>query len=150
MDGGAAVRRVVQVLLALVAGGAAAFELSWTTVDGGGTTWAAGGGFTLGATVGQPDAGRAAGAGFAVEGGFWPGVLEEPGWTVPTLRIDLVAGLPHVYWPADTTNALLSASVHVNDPAWSVVTSPPTLVGAEWRVSVGGATGAVFRLENGP
>ena len=48
--------------------------LPWFSVDGGGGT-SAGGDFTLDGTVGQPDAGgKLTGGGFAVEGGFIPGV----------------------------------------------------------------------------
>jgi hypothetical protein len=67
---------LVAVLLVLAVPSAHAqgsYELSWWTVDGGGITGASGGGFTLGGTVGQPDAGGPlAGGLFSVSGGFWP------------------------------------------------------------------------------
>ena len=34
------------------------YDLNWHTVDGGGYTWSSGGTYTLGGTMGQPDAGR--------------------------------------------------------------------------------------------
>ncbi len=37
------------------------FGLSWWTADGGGATFSTGGGYQLGGTVGQPDAGSASG-----------------------------------------------------------------------------------------
>ncbi|MCS6923272.1 MAG: hypothetical protein NZM10_02725, partial [Fimbriimonadales bacterium] len=44
----------------------------WWTIDGGGVTFAAGGGFNLGGTVGQPDASNAlTGGSFNLTGGFW-------------------------------------------------------------------------------
>jgi hypothetical protein len=49
------------------------YDLSWHTVNGGGVTFATGGGFSLGGTAGQPDAGNHAGAGFTLSGGFWFG-----------------------------------------------------------------------------
>ena len=50
------------------------FELSWTTLDGGGTTTATGGGFELCGTIGQPDAGwTLAGGAYSLTGGFWVG-----------------------------------------------------------------------------
>ncbi len=51
------------------------FELTWHTVEGGGRTFAAAGGFSLGASVGQADAadGLAGGAAES-DTGFWPGV----------------------------------------------------------------------------
>lgn len=53
------------------------YDLSWHTNDGGGTTSAAGGAYSLGGTVGQPDAGDASGGAYALTGGFW-GVANLP------------------------------------------------------------------------
>jgi hypothetical protein len=49
------------------------YDLTWSTVDGGGATWSEGGGYSLGGTVGQPDAGVLSGGGYTLAGGFWPG-----------------------------------------------------------------------------
>ncbi len=50
------------------------YDLSWSTIDGGGQMWSTGGGYELGGTVGQPDAGVAlTGGGWTLTGGFWPG-----------------------------------------------------------------------------
>jgi hypothetical protein len=49
------------------------YDLSWHTIDGGGYTWSAGGTYTLGGTVGQPDAGKLAGGTYTLGGGFWQG-----------------------------------------------------------------------------
>jgi len=54
------------------------YELSWWTVDGGGGTWSIGGGFQLGGTAGQPDAGVLAGGGYTLGGGFWRGGEAPP------------------------------------------------------------------------
>lgn len=49
-----------------------AFELSWTTLDAGGSTVASvGGDFELAGTVGQPDSGLSTEADFELFGGFW-------------------------------------------------------------------------------
>jgi hypothetical protein len=48
------------------------FDLSWSTVDGGGYTFSQGGGYTLGGTVGQPDAGVLSDGSYTLTGGFWP------------------------------------------------------------------------------
>ena len=63
------------VALAQSGGG---YDLSWWTVDGGGATFSTGGGYTLGGTAGQPDAGELAGGSYILGGGFWGGgaVLE--------------------------------------------------------------------------
>ncbi|MCS7283264.1 MAG: hypothetical protein RMK65_06150 [Anaerolineae bacterium] len=56
------------VALAQTGGG---YDLSWWTVDGGGYTWSEGGGYSLGGTIGQPDAGVLQGGGYTLVGGFW-------------------------------------------------------------------------------
>ena len=51
------------------------FDLTWSTIDGGGAMNSSGGTFSLSGTVGQPDAQVApvmAGAGYELTGGFWP------------------------------------------------------------------------------
>lgn len=48
------------------------------TVDGGAGT-AAGGAFSIEASIGQPDAGAHFAFGFALDGGFWGGALEDGG-----------------------------------------------------------------------
>lgn len=49
----------------------AQYSLGWFTIDGGGTTGAAGGSYTLRGTAGQPDAGFLTGSSYALSGGFW-------------------------------------------------------------------------------
>ena len=53
------------------------YDLSWWTVDGGGTTSGTGGGYSLGGTAGQSDAGMLAGGGYTLAGGFWGGTAVE-------------------------------------------------------------------------
>jgi hypothetical protein len=53
--------------------GSASYDLTWSTVDGGGTTFSTGGSYTLGGTAGQPDAGQLAGGSYTLAGGFWGG-----------------------------------------------------------------------------
>jgi hypothetical protein len=50
------------------------YDLSWWTVDGGGGTWSSGGGYRLGATIGQPDAGDLSGGACNLCGGYWCGL----------------------------------------------------------------------------
>jgi hypothetical protein len=57
-------------LVALAQGG---YELSWWTVDGGGQMYSIGGGYELGGTIGQPDAGVLTGGDYTLGGGFWRG-----------------------------------------------------------------------------
>ena len=56
---------------------AAQYDLSWHTVDDGGTSAAVGDDFEVGSTTGQPDAGSMAGSDFILAGGFWP-VFQGP------------------------------------------------------------------------
>ena len=74
-------RRVIPVLgvcgLVLVLSALAlaqdGYDLSWWTADGGGYTFSTGPGYSLGGTIGQPDAGVLTGPGYTLSAGFWPG-----------------------------------------------------------------------------
>ena len=51
------------------------FEITWYTIDAGGTMSSTGGSYELSGTIGQPDAGaEMSGGSFSLTGGFWPGV----------------------------------------------------------------------------
>lgn len=52
--------------------------LTWRSFDGGGVAFANGGGYRLGATIGQPDAGSLAAGNFTLRGGFWIGGQANP------------------------------------------------------------------------
>lgn len=47
------------------------FDLSWSTVDGGGGH-STGGAYVLSGTIGQADAGELRGGDYNLQGGFWP------------------------------------------------------------------------------
>src|SRR5438045_6444519 len=47
------------------------YDLSWSTIDGGGGTFSTGGSYSLGGTIGQPDAGSMSGGAYTLTGGFW-------------------------------------------------------------------------------
>ena len=53
------------------------YDVSWYTIDGGGHTWSSGGTYSLGGTIGQPDAGDLAGGNYTLGGGFWEGEAGE-------------------------------------------------------------------------
>ena len=57
--------------LAFVAVARSQFELTRSTIDGGGVMFVAGGDLELCGTIGQPDAGKMTGGGFQLTGGFW-------------------------------------------------------------------------------
>lgn len=47
------------------------YDLSWNSIDCGGETFITGGGYTLGCTSGQADAGPLSGSGYELYAGFW-------------------------------------------------------------------------------
>ena len=53
------------------------YDLSWSTIDGGGMMFSTGGGYSLGGTMGQPDAGTLSGGGYTLAGGFWSGAAVQ-------------------------------------------------------------------------
>ena len=61
---------LVPAVLAQSGGG---YDLTWSTVDGGGAMSSVGGSYSLAGTAGQPDAGWISGGVYAVSGGFWGG-----------------------------------------------------------------------------
>ena len=71
---------LASVTLAQSGGG---YDLSWSTIDGGGATWSEGGGYALGGTLGQPDAGTLTGGGYTLAGGFWGGGAARYGIYLP-------------------------------------------------------------------
>ncbi len=68
------------------------YDLSWGTIDGGGYTFSSGGDYTLGGTIGQPDAGLLTGGDYTLGGGFWCGGA-------------LAAGTNSIYLPLVLRNA---------------------------------------------
>ena len=64
---------IVGALLGVVSASAlAGYTLDWWTVDSGGDT-SSGGSYSLGGTIGQPDAGTSSGGSYSLSGGFWGG-----------------------------------------------------------------------------
>jgi hypothetical protein len=62
------------------------YDLTWSTIDGGGGS-SAGGGYQLTGTLGQPDAGATlSGGGYSLSGGFWSGVSIESKVYLPLIR----------------------------------------------------------------
>ena len=55
----------------------ASYDLAWWTVDGGGAASSTNGGYTLGGTIGQPDAGALSGGDYTLTGGFWGGTAVQ-------------------------------------------------------------------------
>ena len=47
------------------------YDLTWNSIDGGGAVFSVGGTYSLGGTMGQPDAGTLSGGPYTLVGGFW-------------------------------------------------------------------------------
>ena len=63
---------LLQVVLPAFSQSSSQYEMTWSTIDGGGGT-SSGGAYTLTGTIGQPDAAYSAGGQYELLGGFWPG-----------------------------------------------------------------------------
>ena len=53
------------------------YEITWWTVNGGGAMSSTGGTYSLGGTIGQPDAGTSSGGSYTLTGGFWLNDLSQ-------------------------------------------------------------------------
>ena len=65
------------------------FDLSWWTVDTGGTVAFSAGGYSLSGTIGQPEVGQLVSGEYTLSGGFWQGIQ-------PSTPIDRRVFLPLV------------------------------------------------------
>lgn len=83
------------------------YDLTWSTIDGGGAAALTGADYSLGGTAGQPDAGALHGGVWGLLGGFWesetfavgvPG--EDPGDGTPALPFRLHAAVPNPFNPS--------------------------------------------------
>jgi hypothetical protein len=106
------------------------YDLSWSTVDGGGQTWSVNGNLKLGGTVGQHDAGeKHVGGNYALQGGFWRPVCRPKAVAVTiTCNGDRV----ELDWTTNAANrayAIYRATSPYQPPdppnPHAVVTSPP-------------------------
>jgi hypothetical protein len=102
------------------------YDLSWSTIDGGGGT-SSGGQFSVSGTIGQPDAGTLAGGQFKIVGGFWSGVsvVQMPG--SPLLKIKMLPnGQALISWPLGVSGFILQEAASVSGSPWS--TTPQAVV----------------------
>ena len=129
---------VIAVLVAIeLARGQFAFD--WYSIDGGGGM-STGGRYTLSGTIGQADANPVTltGGGYALEGGFWPGVI-VPANTggAPALFVQLSGASIIILWSPTL-------------PGFSLEQSG-TLLPGSWAPAPSGADNpAMIPLGNGP
>jgi len=103
------------------------YDLTHNTIDGGGGR-AAGGIYVIDATIGQPDAGSAAGGSYVLRGGFWGGLVS--GTTpVPTATVT----------PASTLTATVSTPTATARPT-STATAPSTPIATATVLPTASAT----------
>ena len=112
------------------------FDLSWSTIDGGGGT-SSGGRFALTGTIGQPDAGTLTGGNFKLEGGFWSSItlVQKPG--APILKIKLIGGgLAVLSWPLNVTGFSLEECPALNTGTWNATPQSVVDTATEHTVTV--------------
>ena len=126
----------VGLALLLLAAGALAqtgggFDLSWSTVDGGGG--ASSGGFSLEGTIGQPDAGTLSGGGFTLQGGFWPAADSPPTATATSTPTATATPVPTSTPTPTATSTPTRTSTPSSTPSPTAAPNPCT---SPTRVSV--------------
>ncbi len=101
------------------------FDLSWSSIDGGGGT-STGGVYSVSGTIGQPDAGRLVGGNYVLEGGFWGVVAAVQTAGAPLLTVHYVGANVIVSWKLPATDFLLDhTSTLVGSPIpWTQVAFP--------------------------
>jgi hypothetical protein len=62
------------------------YAIDWFTIDSGGAMYSSSGEYTLGGTIGQPDAGIHDGSPYTLSGGFWPGAEARYTIAVPIVQ----------------------------------------------------------------
>ena len=62
------------------------YDLAWYTIAGGGATFSTGRSFSLGGSLGQPDAGSLSGDSYTLSGGFWDSVKVNYNIYLPLVR----------------------------------------------------------------
>jgi hypothetical protein len=134
-------------LAATLAQSGGAYDLSWSTIDGGGGV-SGGGRYAVSGTIGQPDAGQLTGGHYTLNGGFW--VIQTEG--VPLLAISRSIGNIVVKWPFPATDFVLQQTAALASPPsatlWMDLTSPSAVhVGSDWTVTIPAPAGnRFFRL----
>ncbi len=125
------------------------FDLSWSTIAGGGGT-SRGGQFALNGTSGQPGAGLLTGGSFRLEGGFWIGIQLQQTPGAPLLRIKPSGhGQVILSWPLSAAGFALEESTNTAQGcSWSA--TPQSVVDTATEHTVTAlATGLVkfYRLK---
>lgn len=98
--------------------------INWSTIDGGGVTFASGGPYSLGGTTGQADAGASSGGVYELTGGFWA-VPFQTG-DCGRLNIRMIGGNVEISWSTDSTGCVLEqCNSLAGTPLWAPVSPAP-------------------------
>lgn len=120
--------------------GGGPYDLSWSTMDGGGGMLSAGGSYGLSGTIAQPDAsGPLIGGAYTVTGGFWPGILASPR-AVTDLRGSIESGLLRLDWTAVTADTDGNSLTGVTYDVFRAADQPYFTPGAPYASGVTGIT----------
>ena len=113
------------------------FDLSWSTLGGGGGV-SSNGRFTMSGTVGQPDAGSLSGGAFKIEGGFWSGITVDETTAGPVLKIRLTRGGQAILsWPLSAQDYTLEEAAGAVPPIrWTRATQTVVDTSTEHTVTV--------------
>ncbi len=134
-----------------IAAGLVTVLVAWSAPDsssrsiasGGGTS--SGGSFTISGTIGQADAGLAAGGAFAVEGGFWGGAYAVQSVAAPFLSITGVgANFLFIWSDANGSFVLESANSLTAPVTWTFVPNAPVDSNGQRSVTLPGTSGVRF------
>jgi len=98
---------------------AQSFTIDWFTIDGGGGT-STGAVYAVSGTIGQPDAGTLSGGSYALDGGFWPGIIVPSTGEAPTLFIELSGSNVILSWSPATPGFTLEQTDSLAPASWSV------------------------------
>ena len=125
--------------------------LAWSAPDspshgiagGGGSSSNAG--FVISGTIGQADAGLAAGGTFAVAGGFWGGAYAVQTIGAPFLSVTGAGTNTLFTWPDANGSFVLESANSLTAPVtWSLVPNAPMDSNGQRSVTLPGASGIRF------
>ena len=121
------------------------YAIDWFTIDGGGGT-STGGVYSVSGTIGQPDAGRMTGTGYALDGGFWGfvGAIQTVG--SPLLSVERIGASVRVFWPASTAGFVLDEATVLGGPpsSWNLVANPYETNATQISITISAPIGAKY------
>ena len=116
------------------------YSLQWSTI-GSGDRLERAGAYVLNGTVGQADAGNAAGGNYTLMSGFWSGFDA----TSDDFRLTIHANKKIVLlWPAKYGDCILQTKTSLSSGSWVDVASTPTIIGDQCQVTTPKTSGSQF------